>query len=165
MRFVLIDQFIELEPGKRALARKVFGPDEDIFTDHFPGYPIVPGVLVTEAMGQVGGWLLASTLGFARWPLLSLVERAKFRRLVRPGDEILIDVAIRAAREEDFEIAAKASVRGERVAEARLLYHAFVFSLEPDAARRFESWARSVFREIGGEELLRGSGALSSSHE
>ena len=91
MRFVLVDRLVELEPGKRAVARKTFHPDDEVFADHFPGFPVVPGVLITEAMGQTAGWLLIATLGFARFPLLTLIDSAKFRRLVVPGDEIASD--------------------------------------------------------------------------
>ena len=86
MRFVLIDRILELEPGRRAVATVRFDAAHDVFADHFPGMPIVPGVLVTEAMGQTGGWLLAATHGFESWPLLVMISNAKFRRLVRPDE-------------------------------------------------------------------------------
>src|SRR5206468_7311420 len=119
MRFVLIDRLLELEPWKRAVATRTFSAEEEIFEDHFPGFPVVPGVLLTEAMGQTGGWLLSATLGFARWPLLTLVERATFRRFVRPGEELRLEAAVKTRREEDFEVRAEARVNGERVADAR----------------------------------------------
>ena len=59
MRFVLVDRFLSVEPGRSATALKTFPPDDPVFDDHFPGLPVVPGVLLTEAMGQAAGWALA----------------------------------------------------------------------------------------------------------
>ncbi len=161
MRFVLIDELLELEPGRRAVARKTFAPGDPVFADHFPGVAVVPGVLITEAMGQTGGWLLAATLQFSRWPLLAMIDRAKFRRLAMPGDEIRLEAELRSSRGDDFEMATQAFVSGERVAEARLVFHAVTFSLGDAEARRFEEWARTLFRDIGGEALMSGPRALS----
>lgn len=154
MRFVLIDRLVELEPGKRAVAKRVFSEEEEIFQDHFPGFPVVPGVLLTEAMGQTGGWLLSATLGFTRWPLLTLVERASFRRFVRPGEELTLTASVKTRRDDDFEVRAEAHVGESRAADARLLFHAFSPELDEEAARRFDAWARGTFRRLGGEALL-----------
>jgi 3-hydroxyacyl-[acyl-carrier-protein] dehydratase len=151
VRFVLIDRFLELEPGVRAVALKTFDPGEEVFRDHFPGLAIVPGVLLTEAMGQAGGWLLAATLGFSRWPLLAMIDRAKFRRLVRPGEEIRLEAVVRSSRDTDYEIAGEASVGGERVAQARLLFHAFDFPLPDDERAQFGAWARETFRRLAAD--------------
>ena len=149
MRFVLIDRILTLEPGKRAVATKTFSPDETFFADHFPGFPVVPGVLLTEAMGQAGGWLLASETGLARWPLLSLIDRATFRRLVRPLEVLTLEATVRSRRGDDVEIRAEARVGEERVADARLLFHLF----EPPAVRgegpsAFDAWARETFDRL-----------------
>jgi 3-hydroxyacyl-[acyl-carrier-protein] dehydratase len=154
MRFVLIDRLLELEPGKRALATRTFAPEEDIFLDHFPGFPVVPGVLLTEAMGQTGGWLLSATLGFTRWPLLSLVERASFRRFVRPGEELTLEATVKGRRQDDFEVRAEARVGESRAADARLLFHAFTPDVSAEDAARFQAWGRETFRRLGGEALL-----------
>ena len=156
MKFVLIDRLIELDPGRRAAAVKTFLPEEEIFRDHFPGFPLVPGSLLIEAMGQTGGWLLAGTLGFARWPLLNMVDNAKFRRLVRPGEEIRIEASIRSMKESDFELTSEASVAGERAAGARFLFHAFLPTLAADGGQAFANWTRRTFESLGGVELLRG---------
>ena len=123
VRFVLVDRLVELEPGKRAVGRKTFHPDDEVFADHFPGYPIVPGVLITEAMGQTAGWLLVATLGFARFPLLTLIDSAKFRRHAFPGDELEMTATVRSIRADDYQVAVHASARGERIADARLWFH------------------------------------------
>jgi 3-hydroxyacyl-[acyl-carrier-protein] dehydratase len=154
MRFVLIDRLLALEPGKEAVAVMSFSEQDGFFTDHFPGFSVVPGVLLTEALGQTGGWLLVASLSLGRWPLLTMIERAKFRRLVLPGDEIVLRATIRSAHRDDFEVDGEARVRGERVAGARLLFHVFDFALPAPDARQFAAWARETFRRLGGEGLL-----------
>jgi len=158
MRFVLIDRLLELEPGRRAAAVKTFLPGEEFFRDHFPGFPVVPGSLLLEAMGQTGGWLLAATLQFARWPLLNMVDNAKFRRFVRPGEEIRIDASIRSKKESSFELMSEASVAGERVAGARFLFHAFSPQLAAGDTDAFAVWTRRTFESLGGPALLRSGG-------
>ena len=136
------------------MASASFSRLEDVLADHFPGRPIVPGVLVTEAMGQTGGWLLACTLGFSRWPLLVMIERAKFRRLVAPNEELRLTAELRSTRPDDFEIDAEARRNGHLVASARFAFHAFEFSLSGPERDRFQAWAERVFRDIGGPQLL-----------
>src|SRR4029079_8602889 len=118
LRFVLIDRLLELTPGKEAIASVRFPRSLEIFHDHFPGRPIVPGVLLTEAMGQTGGWLIAATLQFARWPLRIMIEHAKYRRRVEPDEEMLTTAEIRSTRLDTFSVETQATSGGERVASA-----------------------------------------------
>jgi 3-hydroxyacyl-[acyl-carrier-protein] dehydratase len=148
VRFVLIDRLVELEPGRRAVATMTFDAAADVFADHFPGMPIVPGVLLTEAMGQTGGWLLASTLGFDSWPLLVMIANAKFRRLVRPGDELRLTATVRSRSGDTFEVDTEATVGGERAADARLVFRAFRFSLGEAERAEFRAWAEATFRRL-----------------
>src|SRR5690606_34357768 len=88
---LMVDRVVELEPGKRAVGIKCVSINEPFFDGHYPGRPIMPGVLILEAMAQVGGLALAPD-GSAetRVPLFAAVEKAKFRRLVVPGDQLRI---------------------------------------------------------------------------
>ncbi len=148
MRFVLIDEILELEPGRRAVARKVFPPDDDYLADHFPGFPIVPGVLLTEAMGQTGGWLILHQLGFSRLVLLVMVHHAKFRRLVLPGQEVRFEAELESAGQNDFVARGQARVGSRSVAEARLHYRAFPLPRAPEVADRLQTWARSTWAQL-----------------
>ncbi len=151
MRFVLVDQFLSVEPGRGATALKTFRPEDPVFADHFPGLPVVPGVLLTEAMGQTAGWALATRLGPDRFPLLTMVERAKFRRLVRPGEEVRLEAELEETRGRTWAARTRASVGGERAAEARLVFHAVA---RPPGVTGFDAWRAGVLRETGLQRLL-----------
>ena len=154
MRFVLIDRLLELEPGKRAVARKTFPPTLDVLADHFPGHPLIPGVLITEAMAQTAGWLLAATLGFDRWPLLCMIHNTKFRRPVEPGEELRLTAEIRSMHAEDYAVDIEVRVADTLVAGGRLMFHAFDFALATEDRSSFEQWSHQVFSDLGGPELL-----------
>ncbi len=146
MQFVLVDQFLSVEPGRGVTALKTFRPDDPVFADHFPGFPIVPGVLLTESMGQAAGWALATKVGPDRFPLLMMVERAKFRRFVRPGDEIRLEADLEETREDVWTARTRASVGDERVADARLVFHLVP---RPSGSGGFDEWRAGVLRETG----------------
>jgi 3-hydroxyacyl-[acyl-carrier-protein] dehydratase len=160
MRFVLVDRFLSVDPGRGATALKTFRPEDPLFADHFPGLPVVPGVLLAEAMGQTAGWALAARLAPDRFPLLLMVENAKFRRLVRPGEELRLEAEVDDARGKFWTARARASVGGQRAAEARLVFHAVP---RPTGSTGFDDWMAGVLRETGLGRLL--EAAVSSSSE
>src|SRR2546428_12805517 len=96
MRFILIDRIDRLELGKRAEGHKLISPDEEYFRDHFPGYPLVPGVLVLESLAQLGGRLVEASVreasGGRVLPMLAKVEHAELGRQGRPGDRLGLSV-------------------------------------------------------------------------
>lgn len=149
MRFVLVDRFLSVEPGRSATALKTFSPEDPVFADHFPGLPVVPGVLLTEAMGQAAGWALAAGLAPDRFPVLLMIEQAKFRRLVKPGEEIRLEAEIEPARGDTCSARTRARVAGDRVAEARLVFHVLPV---PESTPAFEAWRARVLdeTELGG---------------
>ena len=97
MRFILVDRILSLEPGVRVLAARRVPPDEELFQDHFPGFPVLPGVLLTEMMGQAA----AKALDAERRPrgkaMLAKILSASLRQWVRPGDEVLLHAEITAS--------------------------------------------------------------------
>src|SRR5246500_5089009 len=93
--FHLIDRITDLDVGKRTIAVQAQVPTEStIFEGHFPGYPIMPGVLLIESMAQASGWLLVALMNFERMPFLAAVKEAKMRGFVSPGEILTIDVSL-----------------------------------------------------------------------
>jgi 3-hydroxyacyl-[acyl-carrier-protein] dehydratase len=120
--FLLIDRIIEFEPTKRLVAIKNVTINEPFFQGHFPGYPIMPGVLVVESMAQAGGIIMMHELPDRAEKLVVFtgIERAKFRRPVTPGDQLRIEVAVLSFRTRAGRIEGKAFVDGKLACEATL---------------------------------------------
>ena len=120
--FLLIDRIVEVERGKRIVAIKNVTINEPFFTGHFPGYPIMPGVLVVEAMAQAGGVLVLLDMPDPGNKLLLFtgVDGAKFRRPITPGDQLRIEVNILQLRTRAVRFEGKVYVDGKLAVEAML---------------------------------------------
>lgn len=120
--FLLIDRVLEFEPTKRLVAIKNVTINEPFFQGHFPGYPIMPGVLVVEAMAQAGGIIMMAGMADRHEKLVvfTSIERAKFRRPVTPGDQIRIEVDVLSFRTRAGRIQGTAYVDGKKACEATL---------------------------------------------
>lgn len=121
MRWYLIDRILECEPGKRILGIKSFTRSEQFFEDHFHGMPIVPGVLLIEAMATTGGKAI-KLLDDDLLPVLGRVKDAKFYHNVRPGDQCQIYIKIEKLRKSYATALGKVVVEGKTVAEAAIMY-------------------------------------------
>ena len=119
--FLLVDRVIELEPGKRAVAIKQVSANEPQFTGHFPGRPIMPGVLMVEALAQTAG-IAVLTLDEYRGKigLFAGIDECRFRRLVLPGDTLRLEVTVEKLRGMFGRVKAVASVDDEVAVEATL---------------------------------------------
>ncbi len=126
MRYILLDRITLLEPPEVARAVKCVSLSDDLFVDHFPGHPVMPGAMLLEAMAQLGGVLLEQSVRregeVERHALLTLVDRAKFRQVVRPGDRVELEARGLRVSEDGGQIQGKALVDGKLVAEATLGY-------------------------------------------
>ena len=121
--FLLIDRVVEMSRMKRIVALKNVTLNEHFFTGHFPEYPIMPGVLVVEAIAQAGGALLLTEIPDREKKLMVFtgIERAKFRRPIVPGDQIRIEVDVLAWRARAVKMEGKAYVDGQLACEAVIM--------------------------------------------
>jgi 3-hydroxyacyl-[acyl-carrier-protein] dehydratase len=120
--FLLIDKIIELEVNKFARGIKNVTINEPFFGGHFPGHPIMPGVLIVEAMAQVGGILAFKSSGVEGKVLYFMgIDKARFRRPVLPGDTLDIKVNVKKTRGKIWVLSGTASVDGKVAAEAELM--------------------------------------------
>jgi len=122
--FLLVDRIIEIEPGKRIVGIKNVTYNEPFFPGHFPGRPIMPGVLIVEAMAQTAGVLVCNSLSGEERnkPVYFLgMDNVKFRKPVIPGDQLRLELEITKHRQSIWGFKGKALVDGKVVAEAELL--------------------------------------------
>lgn len=132
--FLLVDRIVEMEAGKRVVGLKNVSINEPFFVGHFPGHPIMPGVLILEAMAQVGGFLLMWSLGVrAEKKVLYFagIDGARFRRPVVPGDQIRFEVEVLQLRRQICRMKGTALVDGNVAAEAEM--SAVVVDRDPEA--------------------------------
>lgn len=129
MRWLLVDRIDEMVVGKHAVGAKAFTLSEPFFADHFPGFPVVPGVLLMESMAQLAGKLIGYTVRKERgdwpFPIFTMAERVKFRKFVRPGDVVQLHAEFISLREESAVMKVRSRVNGKVVAQAE---ETFVFN-------------------------------------
>jgi len=122
--FIMIDRILDLVPGEKIVALKNVTINEPFFQGHFPGNPVMPGVLIIEAMGQAGAVLAAESLHQeARGSLIYFMgmDKVKFRKPVVPGDQIFLEMKFLKKRVKVFKMSGVAYVDKEIVAEAELM--------------------------------------------
>jgi beta-hydroxyacyl-ACP dehydratase FabZ len=121
--FLLIDRILEVEDNSKITGLKNVTINEPFFPGHFPGLPIMPGVLIIEAMAQLGGAFLLEheKERDKKWVFFTGIDEARFRRPVRPGDQLIMVVSVIKRRQTTCKMRGEAYVDGQLVAEAELL--------------------------------------------
>lgn len=122
--FLLVDKIEELKEGEKVVGIKNVTVNEEFFQGHYPGHPIMPGVLIVEAMAQVSGFLMKNTVDEPenKIPYFAGIDKARFRKTVRPGDQLRIVGKVIRLRKSIAKLDAKAFVEDELVAEAKVLF-------------------------------------------
>ena len=120
---LLVDRILSTEEGRRIVGIKNVSINEPFFQGHFPEHAIMPGVLIVEAMAQIGGLLLIDSVGNPREKKVYLmsIQKARFRRPVRPGDQLVCKVELLRFRRGTCKMRGEGYVDGERVAEAQFM--------------------------------------------
>jgi 3-hydroxyacyl-[acyl-carrier-protein] dehydratase len=122
MRFLLVDRIITMEIGVSIAAEKTMPATEELFRDHFPGFPVVPGVLLTEMMAQAAGKCLNAQRLPRGHAMLIEIRSAKFRGWVRPGQAIHLHARIESNQEQFARAQTHAEVEGRKMCSAELLF-------------------------------------------
>jgi 3-hydroxyacyl-[acyl-carrier-protein] dehydratase len=121
--FLLVDKVLEMEEGKRAVGIKNVTANEEFFVGHFPDYPVMPGVLIVEALAQVGAVaMLSKEENKGRLAFFAGIDNCRFKRQVIPGDQLRLEVEITRLKGPVGKGKATATVDGELVCEAEIMF-------------------------------------------
>jgi 3-hydroxyacyl-[acyl-carrier-protein] dehydratase len=152
MRFVLIDRIVELEPEVKITAVKTLTMAEEYLADHFPNFPVMPGVLMIEAMTQAGAWLVRASENF-RHSIVILKEAAnvKYGQFFEPGQTMTVRAEIIHRSDEETKLKASGTVNGRMIVGARLtLKHYNLADINPI----HRDTDRQIIRELKGQFSL-----------
>lgn len=129
MRFSLIDRIDELEPGVKISAVKTLTMAEEYLADHFPGFPVMPGVLMLEAMTQVGAWLVRASEDFEHsMVVLKEARNVKYGQFVEPGQTLVVSAEIVSQSDRETELKARGMVDDRQTVGARLVLERYNLS-------------------------------------
>lgn len=121
--FLLVDRILEVEEGKRAVGLKNVSANEPFFNGHFPDYPVMPGVLIVEALAQVGAVaMLMKEENKGRLAFFGGIDNCRFKKQVKPGDQLRLEVEITRARGTIGKGKAVATVDGEIACETEIMF-------------------------------------------
>jgi 3-hydroxyacyl-[acyl-carrier-protein] dehydratase len=141
--FQMVDRITALDLAGLRIATACQVPEQSpVFEGHFPGYPILPGVLMIETMAQTGGWLVLATLGCTRMPFLMQVEKAKMRSFVSPGQALEAEAHLVHEGSGYAVVKASISVAGKKVTDAEIRYGVVPFPNETLKAAMLETARR-----------------------
>lgn len=157
MRFRMIDRIVKLEPGVRLTAEKTLRADESYLRDHFPRFPVMPGVLMLEAMYQSAMWLVRASEDFAKTVvLLKEVRNAKFADFVEPGETLVVEAEILKADADTTLVKTQGTVGGTSAVSCRLVLEKYCLADRDPRDAMLDPYINRSMRE----EFKRLCGAL-----
>jgi 3-hydroxyacyl-[acyl-carrier-protein] dehydratase len=162
MRFSLVDRIVELSPGESVTAIKNVSLAEEYLADHFPGYPVLPGVMMLECLVQTGAWLMRSTEDFRYSTILLKQAKAlKYNNFVRPGQTLTVTATVHSRGEREYVFKGSGTVEGKSAVSARVTLEQFNLSdrnpdFEASDRKRIEDLRRK-FAEIWTPKLQVGT--------
>jgi len=163
MRFYLVDRILELAPPKRIVAVKNLSLAEEYLADHFPAYPVLPGVLMLEALVQSAAWLVRASTDFEKsLILLREAQNVRYGTFVRPGGQLIMTVEAVEIVADSSRFKATGTCDGQQAVQAKLtLEHLNVADEDPGRAEldgRLRAFWRERFRVLGGPQALQARG-------
>ena len=149
MRFLLIDRITELDPEKSITALKNLSLAEEYLADHFPGFPVMPGVLMLETLIQAGGWLIRHAEDFANSTvMLKEVRAIRYNSFVTPGNSLIVKMAVRKREGTVWDFNGSGTVNGDSAVSAKLTLEAFNPGDRNPALSESDEMRRQTYRDL-----------------
>ena len=149
MRFVLIDRILDFQPGTRLTAVKSLTMAEEYLADHFPNFPVMPGVLMLEAMTQASAWLIRLSEDFAHsMVVLKQANNVKYGQFVEPGQTMTITVEILSQTEDETKVKAQGTVDGRTTVSGKLVLGRYNLGDHSPADLGMDEFLRQEMRNL-----------------
>lgn len=149
MRFCLLDRIVELVPGEKITAVKRLRPDEDYLEDHFPRFPVMPGVLMLEAMYQASAWLVRQSEGFAHSVvILKEARNIKYADFVTPGKELVVTAEILKQDDSTTTLKTQGTIGGNQAVSGRLLLERYNLAERQPERALTDPYLRHELRQV-----------------
>ena len=147
MKFILVDRISELETGRRVVAHKALSLAEEYLADHFPKFPVLPGVLMLEAMVQASAWLVRASQGFTRsMVVLKEAKNVTYKSFVTPGQVLTIESRCKEISDDRSVFVASAHVEGREMVKAGLILRHFNLADSEPALSQVDESIRGQLR-------------------
>jgi 3-hydroxyacyl-[acyl-carrier-protein] dehydratase len=149
MRFLLIDRITELDPQKSITAVKNLSMAEEYLADHFPGFPVMPGVLMLETLIQAGGWLIRQAEDFAHSTIMLKEVRAiRYNNFVSPGNTLVVQMTVKKQNGNIWDFNGSGTVNGDSAVSAKLTLETFNLSDRNPSLAESDELRRQTYRDI-----------------
>ena len=149
MRFTLVDRILDLAPGQRITAVKNLSLAEEYLADHFPGFPVLPGVLMLEAMTQTSAWLIRASEDFAHSVvLLKEARNVKYASFVEPSETLVLTAEIVSQDDRTVKLKAEGRVGQRQAVSARLVLERYNLATEDPQRATADAWMTRQAREL-----------------